>query len=184
MTALQITSTVQPTLELERDKEKKWKLTAGEGKLDQDAINNLVIALTRLRAVRWVGPAAPEQGLDKPGVVITATLMKGAEKVTRKLSIGAKTNDLWAAAAEGKEGVFQIGAPDHDLLAGPLTDKAVVAPEANPIIGPGTGPSFLDTLKSNLPAGPPLPLKATPAPTTPAPATPAPATPAPAAPPQ
>lgn len=172
VTALQITSTVQSSLELERDKDKRWKLTAGEGKLDQDAINNLVKALTQLRAVRWLGLAAPEHGLEKPGVVITATLMKGGEKVTRKLSIGKQTSDLWAAAADGKEGVFQIGAPDHDLLGGPLTDKAVVPPQANPIIG-RMGPIFDGDDKFRIiPADPQGPVKATPAPATPTPAAP------------
>lgn len=199
VTALKVESSVQPTIEVERDKDKKWKLIAGEGKPDQDALNNLVNSLVRLRAVRWAGPQTPEQKLDKPGVVVTATLTQGGQKATRVLLIGANTNDLWFAAADGKEGVFQIGVPDHDLLAAPLTDKAAAA-VATPVPlmrVPATTNKLLPTLLATpvpgtpaaVPATPapatPVPVPATPLPATPVPlpATPPPATPAPVAPP-
>jgi hypothetical protein len=184
VTALQITSTVQPTLELERDKDQKWKPASGDGKLDQNAIKALVISLSRLRAIRWLGPPKPEYHLDTPGVVITATVTQGGQKATRKLRIGANMNEYWAAAADGKEGVFQIGSMDHDIFAASLTEKLVPDPKANPVTGrTGTGTSS-EGKASVIPTGPPAPgpVPATPAPATPAPANRAPATPAPATP--
>lgn len=180
VTGLLITSSVQPTLELERDKDKNWKIVKGEGKLDQDALKALVIELARLRAVRWVGPPQPEYRLDKPGVAISAAVRKGGQKVMRELSIGANQNDLWYSSVEGREGVFQIGAPIRDILAAPLTDKAAAANPPLTVPAPLLVPGSVKVP----PIGPAMSTPATPLPATPAPATPVPvpATP-PAAPP-
>jgi hypothetical protein len=194
VTTFQVTSTVHPPLELERDKDKNWKVKTGETKLDQDSINGVINTFTRLRAVRWLGPVTAEHRLDKPGAVITATLTQGGKTVTRKLSIGANITDYWAAAVEGREGAFQLSRLDHDILTGPL-DETPRKPAAGPQFTPGedNGPgSMLGTLRGIFKPGAqgapgtfvPSPPAATPGPgATPAPAaTPTPlATPAPSA---
>ena len=45
----------QPTLTLERDKDKKWALAKGDGKVNQTNAQSLVNTLATLRAVRWLG---------------------------------------------------------------------------------------------------------------------------------
>ena len=126
--SFEITRAGQPTLGLERDKDKKWKLAKGDGTVNQGATESLVNTLANLRAVRWAGATnAAAQGLAKPNVVITFTL---TDKKTGKVTVGSNTDEeLWHTTLDGKPGTFLLSKPDFDALNGSLieTPKAAAA---------------------------------------------------------
>jgi len=171
ITSVEVAHEGQPTLSVELNKDKKWTLAKGEGKLDEINVKSLVNTLSTLHAVRWAGAITPEFGLDKPRLTVS---FKTSKDTTGKLLIGAKTPDeLEFASAEGLTGAFALSHPDVSALDLPLIEK--------PPGTPGFAPAR-DTPKPTPPApapAPPAPAPATPAPTPTAPA-PAPATPAPA----
>ena len=119
----------QPPLSFERDKE-KWKLSKGDGNINQINTQSLVNTLARLRAVRWTGPVLPEHGLEKPNLTLT---FKTTGNVTGKLSVGVATADeMTAATANGLNGMFLISRPDKEAFELPLLEKPSV-----PAAGPG-----------------------------------------------
>ena len=125
-TNLEIIREGQSTLTLERGKDKSWSLAKGDGKVNQTNIQSLVNTLATLRAVRWIGEAKPEHGLDKPALTVT---FKTSGKVDGKIVAGAATADgLHYAAAEGLTGAFAISHPDFTAFELPIIDK----PAANP----------------------------------------------------
>ncbi len=128
ITSLEIRKEGQPTLSLERDKEKTWKLSKGDGKVNQMNITSLVNTLATLRAVRWAGAATGEQGLDKPAITVS---FKTSGNAGGKLSIGKVTGDeLWPATAEGVAGVFLVSRPDKEAFDLALIEKP---PQAVPL---------------------------------------------------
>ncbi len=134
----------QPTLALERDKDKKWALAKGDGKVNQINAESLVNTLASLRAVRWLGVTIPEHGLGKPALSVA---FKTGSKTQGKLTVGAATPDgLHCASAEGQTGVFAMSHPDFTAFELPLIDKpAATAPPAPaagtpPVPAPPTTP--------------------------------------------
>ncbi len=121
VTGFEVTRAGQPALAFERDKEKKWKLSKGEGTVSQGAAESLVNTLANLRAVRWAGATtAAEQGLDKPNVTVTFTL---ADKKTGKITVGKNTaEEMWNATLDGKTGTFLMSKPDFDSLNASLIE--------------------------------------------------------------
>ena len=130
ITAIEVTRGEQPPVSLEREKD-KWKLAKGDGNLNQINAQSLVNTLSSLRAVRWTGEAKPEQGFDKPTVIVT---FKTSANVSGKLTVGALSADeMWNATAEGLTGVFAMNKPDEEALVLPLIDKpAAPAPPVQP----------------------------------------------------
>ena len=126
----EVTRAGQPALAFERDKEKKWKLSKGDGTISQAAAETLVRTLANLRAVRWAGATnAAQQGLEKPNVVITFSL---ADKKTGKLTIGSSTPDeMWHATLDGRIGTFLLSKPDFDSLNASLIETAKAASTAS-----------------------------------------------------
>ena len=53
ITAVEVAREGQPTLSVERNKDKKWVLAKGDGKLDETNVQSLVNTLSSLHAVRW-----------------------------------------------------------------------------------------------------------------------------------
>ena len=156
----------QPTITLERDKTAARALAKGDGKVNQTNVQSLVNTLSSLRAVRWVGATAPEQGLAQPKTTVTFKTASGGGK----LLLGTQTPDLLTyASADGLTGTFGLSQPDVSVFELPLLEGAPASPA--PAAAPAVSP---------VPA--PAPVNPAPAPA-PAPATPAPANPAPAAPP-
>jgi hypothetical protein len=159
----------QPTVTLERDKDKKWMLAKGDGQVNQVNAQSMVNTLATLRAVRWIGATTKEHTLEEPQVVVTFKTATGSDK----LLLGAPTPDfLTYASAEGKTGTFGISQPDVTAFQLPLIEGAPAAPPA-PMAPAAATPA--PTAPPATPAAPP----AVP-PTTPAPAPPA--TPLPAVP--
>jgi hypothetical protein len=138
--ALEISREGQPTVTLERDKDKKWTLVKGDGQVNQTNVQSLVNTLAGLRAVRWVGATTPEHGLAQPKMTILFKTASGAGK----LLIGAETSDLLSyASAEGKAGTFGLSRPDVTAFQLPLIDAApgVAAPPTEPTPVPAPTPA-------------------------------------------
>ena len=130
ITAIEVTRDGQAPISIEREKD-KWKLAKGDGNLNQVNAQSLVNTLANLRAVRWNGAAKPEDGLDKPAVIVT---FKTSANTSGKLTVGAMSPDeMWNAAAEGLTGVFTLSKPDEEALVLPLIDKpAAPTPPVQP----------------------------------------------------
>ncbi len=173
--SLELMNAGQPPLSLDRDEQKNWKLAKGDGKLDQTNIQSLVNTLSKLRAVRWVGPTEIGDGLDKP--TLTVSYKAGGDKV-RSLKVGSQTKDnMWTASADGLNGTFIVSNPDMEALQLPLLEKPAgeKPAEANPAAAPGTE---IKEPKARIEAVTP-PVSAPPLPTEPAPAPSEPAEPLP-----
>jgi hypothetical protein len=127
ITTLEIAREGQPTVTLERDKDKKWALAKGDGQVNQINVQSLANTLASLRAVRWVGASAPEHGLAQPKITVSFKTASGAGK----LLLGTQTPDhLTYASAEGKTGTFGLSQPDVTAFQLPLIEAAPSAPPA------------------------------------------------------
>ncbi len=167
LSALEVTAEGHPPVSLEREKDNKWKLAKGDGNVNQVNVQSLLNTLANLHAVRWVGPAAPEHGLDKPAGAVSFTATQGDKKSPGKLTIGARSADeMYYATAEGKTGVFMVNRLDRDTILAALTDRPAPAPAPAAAPAPGAPPA---------PGTPPAPQPMPPATTPPVPA-PAPTT--------
>jgi hypothetical protein len=133
ISALEIAREGQPTVTLERDKDKKWTLVKGDGQVNQVNVQSLVNTLAGLRAVRWIGATTPEHGLAEPKITVSFKTTAGAVKLT----FGAQTPDLLTyASVEGKAGTFGASQPDVTAFQLPLIEASPapappVAPPAN-----------------------------------------------------
>ncbi|MEP6669476.1 MAG: DUF4340 domain-containing protein [Chthoniobacter sp.] len=140
ITALEIAREGQPTLTLERDKEKdkNWVLAKGDGKINQTNLQSMVNTLASLRAVRWVGAATPEQGLAQPKITVSFKTAAGGGK----LLIGTQTPDMLNyASAEGLTGTFALSQPDVTAFQLPFIEGAPGAAPATPSAAPGAVPT-------------------------------------------
>ncbi|MDR3406255.1 MAG: DUF4340 domain-containing protein [Chthoniobacter sp.] len=182
ITAVEIAREGQPTLTLERNKDKNWVLAKGDGKINTTNVQSMVNTLASLHAVRWVGATTPDQGLAQPKITVSFKTANGGGK----LLFGGQTSDMLTyASAEGLTGTFGLSQPDVTAFQLPFIEGAPAAPgtpPATPPAAPGTVPPA--PAPPATPVPPPVPAPDTPLPTTPAPAAPAPspATPEPAKP--
>ena len=123
-----------PELALTRTEKGEWTLSKGTGPLDQAKVQSVVNTLSRLHAVRWVGPVKPEYGLDAAGTTLSFE-GTGDPKTRRTVVIGGLTPDqMGYAKADGKDGAFLISRPDYDTLLQPLVPPP--APTATPTPAP------------------------------------------------
>jgi hypothetical protein len=114
-----------PTISLERDKDKTWKLAKGDGVVNQTNVQSAVNTLASLRAARWIGATTPEHGMDKPMLWAAFKSLAGG---TGKLTVGGNTpEDLSYATADGFTGTFAMSRPDLTALQLPLIDKPTSA---------------------------------------------------------
>ena len=161
ITAVEVTREGQPTVSIERDKEKGWKLAKGDGSVNQTSANSLVNTLAGLRAVRWVGAVKPEHGLEKPTLTVT---FKIAGSTGGKLTLGTVTaGEMWHATAEGRTGTFEVARPDKSAFELPLVDKpaapAPAAGGASAATPPVAAPSAPEPPKPTEAPAPPIPAK-------------------------
>jgi hypothetical protein len=177
ISGLEVAREGQPTITLERDKDKNWVLAKGDGKVDQTHAQSLVNTLASLHAVRWIGATTPEHGLAQPKVTITYKAASGGGK----LLLGGQSADLLTyASAEGLTGTFGLSQPDVSALELSLIQGAPAAPTATPA---AATPAPKPATEERPPASPPVPAPSIPSaiPAAP-PATPSPAPAAPPAP--
>jgi hypothetical protein len=166
-TELEIGGQNRTTITLQRDKDKKWVLAKGDGKVNQTNVQSILATLSTLRAVRWVGATNPDQGLAQPRMTISFKT-----NTPGKLLIGAQTPDILSyASADGLAGTFALSQPDVSVFELPLIEGAPATPTPS-TPAPSANPA---------PAAPAA--AASPAPTSSTPATLPPAAPAPATPP-
>ncbi|HEY3897251.1 MAG TPA: DUF4340 domain-containing protein [Chthoniobacter sp.] len=140
VTSVEITHEGQPTISIERDKDKNWVLAKGDGKLQQSNVDSMVNTLSNLRAVRWIGATAPDQGLAQPKTVVSFKTASGQGK----LSLGGETSDMLTyATAEGLTGTFGMSQPDVSAFQLPLIQGAPAATPAprTPAVTPGANPA-------------------------------------------
>lgn len=151
ITSLEIAREGQPTITLERDKEQKWALAKGDGKVNQTNVQSLINTLASLRSVRWAGATTPEHGLSLQKLAVS---FKTAGKATGKLTFGASTPDaLVYASAEGLTGTFALSQPDVSAFQLPLIE----APTGTP---PPPAPAVQENPPPAPPAVPPAPAPA------------------------
>lgn len=134
ITSVEIAREGQPTLTLERGKDKQWTLAKGDGKINQTNVQSLVNTLATLRAIRWIGATKPEHGVGKPTLSVTFKTSSGG---TGKLSAGTATPEgAHHATAEGLTGTFALSHPDFTAFELPLIEKPAAATPQ-----PGTAPT-------------------------------------------
>jgi Domain of unknown function (DUF4340) len=127
-----LTVVTDKEVSLVRDANNQWKLTKGNGAVDQTNVQSLLNTISTLRAVRWVGTTTPEHSLGKPQVAITFTT-SGDDKASHQLSVGAPTsNKMWFAHADEREGTFVLNNPDLNALKLPLTTQPAPSPSPSP----------------------------------------------------
>ena len=117
---------------LVRSANNHWTWTKGNGAINETNVQSLLNTLSMLRAVRWIGPATPQHGFDRPQLTITFTSSPD-DKATHKLTIGGGTPDgMWFARADEREGVFLINNPDLNALKLPLVQTAAASSAPSP----------------------------------------------------
>jgi hypothetical protein len=133
-----VVKTDQAPVSLEREKD-KWKLSKGDGNVNQTNAQSLVNTLADLRAVRWIGATTEDHGFAKPTVVLT---FQTNGNTAGKLTVGGKTPDEMSyATAEGVSGTFLISKPYVDALQLALIDKPSTPPTATTPAVPEAPPS-------------------------------------------
>lgn len=119
-------------LSLERDGSNQWHWLRGGGEIDQTNVQSLLNTLSSLHAVRWLGVTTPQQGFEKPQVVVIFTTSPD-NKGSHKLAIGGGTGDgAWCARVDGREGTFAISSTDLTALKLPLVRQTTASPSPTP----------------------------------------------------
>jgi Domain of unknown function (DUF4340) len=131
--------TTDKELSLERDQNNQWRWLKGPGTINQANMESLLNALSNLYAVRWLGPTTPQQGFDKPQLVVAFTTSPD-NKTTHKLTVGAQNNDgTLCAHVDGRDGTFAISNSELNRLKLPLEQQATASP--SPTTGVAASPA-------------------------------------------
>ena len=111
-----VSVTTDKELSLERDQSNQWHWLKGSGAINQANLQSILKTLSNLYAVRWLGTTTPQQGFDKPQLVIAFTTSPD-NKAAHKLIIGAQNNDgTFFARADGRDATFTISGSDFNNL--------------------------------------------------------------------
>ena len=131
-----LTITTDKELSLERGENKQWHWLKGTGEINGTNVQSLLNTLSSLHAVRWLGPTKPQDGLEKPQIVLTFTT-SADNKASHKLLIGSAAGDgTWFAHVDGREGTFVISSSDLNTLRLPLVAQPSPAPSPTPSVTP------------------------------------------------
>jgi hypothetical protein len=126
--------TTDKELSLERDQNKQWHWLKGSGAINQANLQSLLTTLSNLYAVRWLGTTTPQQGLDKPQIVLTFAT-SADNKTSYKLTVGAQNNDgTFSAHVDGRDGTFAVRGSDLNTLKLPLEMQGTAS--ASPTTAP------------------------------------------------
>jgi hypothetical protein len=107
---------------LVRGPKKEWTRAKGNEPINQANVQSLLNTLTSLRAVRWVGGAAPPQAFDRAQITVNFTTSPD-DQAGHELIVGGPAGaGMWYARVEGREGIFIINNPDFNALRLPFTE--------------------------------------------------------------
>ena len=135
-----VSVTTDKELSLERDKNNQWHWVKGNGAINQANLKSLLATLSNLYALRWLGPTTPQQGFDKPQLVVSFTTSPD-NKTLQKLTVGAQNDDgTLCARADGRDSTFAINASDFNNLKLPLEAQANVSPSPKTTLSPSATP--------------------------------------------
>jgi Domain of unknown function (DUF4340) len=130
-----VSVTTDKELVLERDQNNQWHWLNGSSAINQANLQSLLATLSNLYAVRWIGATMPQQGFDKPQLVLAFTTSPD-NKTSHKLTVGAQNKDgTLYARADGHDGTFVISISDFNNLRLPLETQGTASPS------PTTAPS-------------------------------------------
>jgi hypothetical protein len=135
-----VSVTTDKEVSLERDQNNQWHWVKGNGAINQANLQSLLTTLSNFYAVRWLGMITPQQGLDKPQLVLSFTT-SADDKTSHRLIVGAQNNDgTFSARVEGRDGTFTIRGSDFSNLKLPLetqgTGSSSPATAASPTATP------------------------------------------------
>ena len=133
VTSLEIKANDRPDLALTRPEKATWTVAnKAAGELNTAKAQSVANVLARLRAVRWVGAAKPEYGLEAPVATLTFAT-SGDPKTAGRLVLGKATPDtMHYAQVDGKPGAFLVSHPDYEVLTGPLVPVPTPPPARPP----------------------------------------------------
>jgi hypothetical protein len=128
--------TTDKELSLERGENNQWRWLKGAGEIDGTNVQSLLNALSSLHAVRWLGATKPQDGLEKPQLILAFTTSRD-NKASHKLIVGARAGDgTWCAHVDGREGTFVISDSDLNTLGLPLVSQRSLTPGPRPSVTP------------------------------------------------
>jgi hypothetical protein len=123
-----VSVTADKELSLERDQNNQWHWLKGSGAINQPNLQSLLTTLSNLYGGRWLGTTTPQQGFDKPQLVLSFTTSPD-NKTSHKLSVGALNNDgTFCARVDGRDGTFTISGSDFNNLKLPLETQGTASP--------------------------------------------------------
>jgi hypothetical protein len=123
-----VSITTDKELSLERDQNNQWRWLKGTGTINQANMESLLNTLSNLHAVRWLGPKTPQQGFEKPQLVV-AFATSSDNKTAHKLTVGAQNNDgTLFARMDGRDDTFAISNSELNKLKLPLEQQATASP--------------------------------------------------------
>ena len=129
-----VSVTTDKEMSLERGQNNQWHWLKGSGAINQTNLQSLLRTLSNLYAVRWLGATTPQQGFDKPQLVLSFTT-SADNKTSHKVTVGAQNNDgTYSARVEGRDGTFTISGSDFNNLKLPLETQDIASPP--PIAAP------------------------------------------------
>ena len=135
-----VSPTTDKELSLERDQNNQWHWLKGNGAINQANLQSLLTTLSNLYAVRWLGTTTPQQGFDKPQLVLSFTTAAD-NKTPHKLIVGAQNNDgTFCARVDGRDGSFAISASDFNNLKLPLETQGIASPSPTTAPSPSVTP--------------------------------------------
>lgn len=134
ITSIEITRGAQPTIEFARDEKGNWKLSKGDGIIEQSNAQTICNVLATLRAVRWESRKVDPQKFAMPAVNVT---FKTKEKAHTLLVGSPAADGNSIATAQEIEGTFLLNQPDLSALQLPLIATQTPAPSAaSPSVSP------------------------------------------------
>jgi hypothetical protein len=90
--------------------------------------------------VRWLGATTPQQGFDKPQLVVSFTT-SADNKTPHKLTVGAQNNDgTFSARVDGRDGTFAIRSSDFNNLQLALETQGPAAASPTTAASPSPTP--------------------------------------------
>jgi len=135
-----VSVTIDKETSLERGQNNQWHWMKGSGQINQANLQSLLNRLSNLYAMRWLGATTPQQGFDKPELVLAFTTSPD-NKTSFKLIVGAPNNDgTLCARVNGRDGTFAISNSDFDNLKLPLETQASTSPSSTTALTPSPTP--------------------------------------------